>query len=222
MNNLIDITAVIIGKEEVNAVNSRELWKFLESKQKFADWIKNRIRDYGFEDGLDFFINLGKSHGRPSKEYIISLDMAKELAMVENNSQGRKIRRYFIEAEKQFRRKVHALPNETCEGDLFADHITFRGVPVVPSYLLARFVRISNPLLGKLSRCADFPLVNGKDIFRLKNVSDRFLESAKEAGIYVSEEYRNINLFTPSGAEKVINVMRELFPEDDEPLLERH
>lgn len=46
---------------------------------------------------------MSKSHGRPSKEYIISLDMAKELAMVENNEQGRKIRRYFIEVEKQFR-----------------------------------------------------------------------------------------------------------------------
>lgn len=105
MNELINITKATINDEEVNAVNARELWQKLESKQKFADWIKGRIGEYNFEEGKDFFINLGKSHGRPLKEYVISLDMAKELAMVENNEQGRKIRRYFIEVEKQYRKQ---------------------------------------------------------------------------------------------------------------------
>lgn len=103
MDELVKMSAAVIGGETVNAVDARELWKFLGSRQEFANWIKNRIKEYGFEAGRDFLINLSKSHGRPSKEYIICLDMAKELAMVENNEQGRKVRRYFIEVEKQFR-----------------------------------------------------------------------------------------------------------------------
>lgn len=67
-------------------VNARDLHEFLESKQEFSNWIKARIQDYGFVEGKDFLIILSKSAGgRPSKEYHISLDMAKELSMVELN-----------------------------------------------------------------------------------------------------------------------------------------
>lgn len=106
MNELINITRTTINDEEVNAVNARELWQKLEVKTQFNHWIGRRIKDYGFEDGVDFTV-VKNGHGingqfRPT-EYIISIDMAKELAMVENNEQGRKIRRYFIEVEKQYR-----------------------------------------------------------------------------------------------------------------------
>lgn len=103
MVKIINITKAAINNEEVNAVNARDLWKQLGSRQEFANWIKGRISEYGFEEGRDFLTNLSKSFGRPSKEYIISLDMAKELAMVENNTKGREIRRYFIKVEKQLR-----------------------------------------------------------------------------------------------------------------------
>ena len=103
MEEIINITRAAINNEEVNAVNARDLWEKLEVKTQFKDWMPRRIEEYGFEEGKDFCSKLSKSHGRPSKEYIISLGMAKELAMVENNEQGRKIRRYFIEVEKQYR-----------------------------------------------------------------------------------------------------------------------
>lgn len=102
--DLIKTTTEMIGTEQVQAVNARELWEFLESKQRFADWIKSRIAKYSFEEGKDFFIILGKSSGgRPDNDYIITLDMAKELAMVENNERGRQARQYFIEVEKRYR-----------------------------------------------------------------------------------------------------------------------
>lgn len=87
------------------AVNARDLHKFLESKQEFANWIKNRIKDYGFVENQDFevFDNFIKNSegGRPAREYIISLDMAKELSMVERNEKGKLARLYFIEMEKK-------------------------------------------------------------------------------------------------------------------------
>lgn len=71
----------------------------------FRDWIKNRIQKYGFVENQDFVIfakNLAKK-GRPEIEYFITIDMAKELCMVENNEQGRIARQYFIEKEKELR-----------------------------------------------------------------------------------------------------------------------
>ena len=108
MNELINITKTTINDEEVNAVNARELWQKLGVKTQFNHWIGRRINDYGFEDGVDFTV-VKNGHGvngqfKPT-EYIISIDMAKELAMVENNERGREIRRYFIEVEKQYRKQ---------------------------------------------------------------------------------------------------------------------
>ncbi|MEM1138109.1 MAG: antA/AntB antirepressor family protein [Bacteroidota bacterium] len=87
-----------------NLVDARELHNFLGSKQEFANWIRNRIKRYGFEEGQDYtsfdkFIKREKG-GSKRTEYALTLNMAKELAMVENNEKGRQARRYFIEAEK--------------------------------------------------------------------------------------------------------------------------
>lgn len=108
MNEIIKITTATINNETINAVNARDLHRELGVKTQFKDWMPRRIDEYGFEEGRDFTV-LKNERGRNangkfcSKEYIISLDMAKELAMVENNAQGRKIRQYFIEVEKQYR-----------------------------------------------------------------------------------------------------------------------
>lgn len=109
MNELINITKATINDDKVNAVNARELWQKLGVKTQFKDWMPRRIEEFGFEEGKDFSSILSKSHGRPSKEYIISIDMAKELAMVENNERGREIRRYFIEVEKNARKFSEAV-----------------------------------------------------------------------------------------------------------------
>ena len=91
-------------KQEGNreTVNARDLHEFLESRRDFSNWIKQRIEKYGFIEGEDFTTILAKSNGgRPGIEYHISIEMAKELSMVENNEKGRQARRYFIEREKQ-------------------------------------------------------------------------------------------------------------------------
>jgi phage anti-repressor protein len=85
-------------------VNARELHEQLMSKRHFTEWINTRIQNYGFIEGEDFFTQTRKSTGgRPSTEYYFVLDTAKEMAMVENNEQGRAIRKYFIGVEKQQR-----------------------------------------------------------------------------------------------------------------------
>ncbi len=103
MNQLITITQQ--GENQV--VNARDLHQFLEVDTKFTMWIERRIEEYGFIENEDFevFPIFGKKskRGRPSKEYAITLDMAKELSMVERNEKGRQARRYFIAIEKEAR-----------------------------------------------------------------------------------------------------------------------
>jgi anti-repressor protein len=101
----IDISSKTFNNEKINTVNARELHEQLQVVTKFAEWIKNRIKKYGFIENQDFVTfskNLEKL-GRPQVDYFITIDMAKELCMVENNEQGRIARQYFIEKEKELR-----------------------------------------------------------------------------------------------------------------------
>lgn len=94
-----------INGETVQTVNARDLHAFLEVGKDFSTWIKDRISQYGFEENQDYvvFTDSGEnsSGGRPAKEYHISLDMAKELSMVERNDRGKEARQYFIECERR-------------------------------------------------------------------------------------------------------------------------
>ena len=84
-------------------VSARELHEFLESKQEFTNWFKNRIEKYGFLENEDFMTILSKSGGRPQTNYILKIDMAKELSMVEGNEKGSQARRYFLNCEKKLK-----------------------------------------------------------------------------------------------------------------------
>lgn len=105
-SQLIPVFKGSIANETALLVNARDLHTFLEVGKVFAAWISTRIEEYGFEENKDFvvFSNSGKnSVGRRRKDYHLTLDTAKELAMVERNEKGRQIRRYFIECEKKLR-----------------------------------------------------------------------------------------------------------------------
>lgn len=81
--------------------NAETLFKFLVVNSKFADWIKNRITQYGFAENQDYIVRTTYTGRRPRKEYFVTLDMAKELCMVENNDKGKEARRYFIKCEQE-------------------------------------------------------------------------------------------------------------------------
>ncbi|MED0673854.1 antA/AntB antirepressor family protein [Aneurinibacillus aneurinilyticus] len=97
-----ELVPVYVDEQGNNLVNARELHEFLQVETRFNDWIERRIEKYGFVDGEDFHSFLSKSNGgRPSVEYILAIDTAKEISMVENNERGRQVRKYFIEMERR-------------------------------------------------------------------------------------------------------------------------
>ena len=109
MTEIIALSAATIGGEEIQTVNARDLHAVLGVKTEFKDWIARRIKDFGFVENTDFCSFLSESSGgRPSKEFSVSLGMAKELAMVERNAKGKQARLYFIECEKIAKAKATA------------------------------------------------------------------------------------------------------------------
>lgn len=115
-NDIIPIYEKEGGEQLISA---RELFYALrgkETKTKFADWIKERLIKYQFVENMDYicFRNFTKADRYGNKttiEYYLTIDTSKELCMIENNDNGRKIRRYFIEVEKRYRKIVLEKPN---------------------------------------------------------------------------------------------------------------
>ena len=100
MNTTNSIIPVSSGADGIQTVNARDLHAFLESGQEFRHWIKSRIEQYGFVDGQDFTTSENFIRGGKAVDYHITLDMAKELSMVERNAKGKEARQYFIECER--------------------------------------------------------------------------------------------------------------------------
>lgn len=112
--SLIPVFTGTLGDDRAQLVDARSLHRFLGVDTHFKDWISRRIDEYGFSEGGDFVLvaqnraTKGRGGDRRSKDYHITLDMAKELSMVERNEKGRQARRYFIECEK----RLHELAPE--------------------------------------------------------------------------------------------------------------
>jgi len=103
-NELMPVYGTDTGEK---VVNGRELHEYIKSKRQFADWIKQRLNECDAVENIDFtsFSQICEKGlvGRPAKEYLIKLDTAKEMAMLERNERGKLVRRYFIEVEKKYR-----------------------------------------------------------------------------------------------------------------------
>lgn len=77
-------------------IDARSLYDWLGPKWAFTHWLNGRVKDYGFIEGTDFVRKNAETPstvGRPRKDYLLTLDMAKELAMVERTDVGRETRR---------------------------------------------------------------------------------------------------------------------------------
>ena len=106
MENNMELIKVTTTENGSQVVSARELHEFLGSKQDFSTWIKARIDKYGFVSEVDFTLHKFMDGKVWKHEYILTIDVAKELAMVEGNEKGRQARRYFIECEKKLREVV--------------------------------------------------------------------------------------------------------------------
>lgn len=181
--------------KQEQVVNARELHTALNNKRKFSDWIKQRIEQYGFVEDVDFttFHNFvkreGSNLGSKTTEYALTLDTAKEIAMVENNEQGRKIRKYFIEVEKKAR-NMFEIPKTLPEALRKAAELAEQLEEQKPKVLFADSVETSkNSVL--INELAKILKQNGYEIGQ-----NRLFEKLRNEGYLIKQKGQNWNLPT--------------------------
>lgn len=185
-SQLVPVVPGTIGNVQCLTVDGRTLHSVLGVRRVFAAWIQGRIEKYGFVQGQDFevFSNSGKNSegGRPSQEYTCTLDMGKELCMVENNEKGRIARRYFIECE---RRLLSAEPVEN------PDKLPSPDAPLTPDQqcTLQAIVRAKVEALPREQRGGLYPKTWSRfnNHFRLAKYCQLPQSRLSEAVIYLTQ-----------------------------------
>ena len=126
MNELLKVT---YDNDRIT-LSARELHKFLEVSERFNSWFE-RMNQYGFQEGIDYLgckVFNAQAH-QELQDYQITLDMAKEIAMIQRSEKGKEVRQYFLELERKWnspeavmnraleysRKQVIALLNENKE-----------------------------------------------------------------------------------------------------------
>ena len=111
----------IIEREGRQLVSGRELHEFLEIRTKYKDWFR-RMVEYGFEEEIDFIKVAQKRATNNLKnpvttviDHAISIDMAKEISMIQRTEKGKIARQYFINCEKKLKEVKKLSPMELME-----------------------------------------------------------------------------------------------------------
>ena len=99
MNELIKV----VYDNDQPTVSARDLHEFLGIETRYNDWFK-RMTEYGFTEGTDFYSILSKTSegGRPATDHQLTIDMAKELCMIQRNERGKQARQYFLQLDRDW------------------------------------------------------------------------------------------------------------------------
>ncbi|MFQ6793810.1 MAG: phage antirepressor KilAC domain-containing protein [Thomasclavelia sp.] len=168
-------------------LSARELHEFLEIKTEFAKWM-HRMCEYGFNENTDYRVIVKNDEnplgGRPSTDYEISLDMAKEIAMIQRNEKGKEARQYFIEVEKQWNSPERIIARGLIESQKMIENLNKQVIEMKPKALFADAVSTSEEsiLIGQLAKLIR---QNGYDIGQ-----NRLFQWLRESGYLIKSGSR--------------------------------
>lgn len=190
------------GKKTVSA---RELHQKLEATERFNSWM-DRMLKYGFELNTDYTTvkvltevqNNGGIQKRELDEYYISIDMAKEICMIQRSEIGKKFRQYFIECEKQLQNFV-AIPSKTeREMNIEEAHILENLISMCPveTYKQILAAHISKKVTGEF--LLPLPKIK-KEVFTATQIAEKLGITKQKVGAIANKN----NLKTPEYGEKI-------------------
>lgn len=199
-------------------LSARELHEFLEIETPFKKWF-GRMAEYGFSKEIDYREVMDKivqnpKGGRPSTDYEITLDMAKEIAMIQRSDKGKEVRQYFLELERRWnspeavmnraleysRKQVKALMEENKElkpKALFADAVSASDESILIGQL-AKLIRQNGYEIGQ-NRLFEWMRENG---FLIKSGSRRNqpTQRAMDMGLF---EVKERTISNPDGSTRI-------------------
>lgn len=155
MNELTNVN------NDLQTISARELHERLNINSNFTTWFR-RMTEYGFEEGFDFFPKKEESTGgRPSTDFNISIDMAKQICMIQRTPEGKQVRQYLIDLEKAWNTPEQVMARALRIADKTISSLTIENNKLAaeneamkPKALFAESVQASHTtiLIGELAK----------------------------------------------------------------------
>ena len=199
MNQIINITM----NNDRPTVSARELHEFLEVKTAFKDWFP-RMCEYGFVEGTDFCSFLSESTGgRPAQDAQLTIEMAKELCMIQRTEKGKQARQYFIQLEKDWNSPEKVMARALRMADQKIQELSQQISESRPKVLFADAVASaqSSILVGELAKLLK---QNGVDIGQ-----NRLFSWMRENGYLIKRKGSDYNMPTQRSMEMGLFFIKE-------------
>ena len=199
MNQIINITM----NNDRPTVSARELHEFLEVKTAFKDWFP-RMCEYGFMEGTDFCSFLSESTGgRPAQDAQLTIEMAKELCMIQRTEKGKQARQYFIQLEKDWNSPEKVMARALRMADQKIQELSQQISESRPKVLFADAVASaqSSILVGELAKLLK---QNGVDIGQ-----NRLFSWMRENGYLIKRKGSDYNMPTQRSMEMGLFFIKE-------------
>ena len=186
-------------------LSARDLHKFLEIGTRFNDWFP-RMCEYGFNEHSDYEALLKNEYnsngGRPVTDYEITLDMAKEIAMLQRNDKGKQVRQYFLEIERKWNSPEYVMKRALEYSKKQVERLMNENNELKPKAFFADAVKSSDDsiLVGQLAKLIK---QNGKEIGQ-----NRLFRWMRENG-YLMNRGDNFNLPTQKSMELGLMEIKE-------------
>lgn len=184
-------------------VSARDLHEFLEVGTAYKDWFP-RMCEYGFKEGVDFCSFLRESSGgRPAQDAQLTIDMAKELCMLQRTEKGQQARRYFIQLEKDWNSPEKVMARALQIADRKIRHLEEKVEQDKPKVLFADAVATAKTsiLIGELAKILK---QNGVDIGQ-----NRLFEWMRKNGYLIQRKGTDYNMPTQRAMEAGLFEIKE-------------
>lgn len=214
MPNLIPLSTQQLGQQDIQTVNARDLHTFLQVKARFNDWIVRRIDAYGFVQDIDFvcYSDLSNTNQTQQNDYHLSLDMAKELSMVERTAKGKEARQYFLECERAVKYATPQLPAITFaylgEHQAFLEKLGVfddRDRLMIADIVRTQLQRQAGPIQAALPAPAGFDIEDGLRAVAPNLTASQLRKHTGQAGKRVAAEYRSRFGHEPSQTQRFVD-----------------